>query len=466
MKPGDQIQDYTILAQIALGGFGTVWRAQHRHHGALAAIKILHGYLISSDVLVKRFEREARAIALMRHPNIVELLDAGRLEDGRPYLIMELLEGQDLGAHITRRGTLLARESLAILEQLGAALEAAHVNGIVHRDLKASNVFLSERDGGLRVVLFDFGIAKLLGRDSANLTRSSSLVGSPACMSPEQILGQEVDPRTDVYALGSLTYQMLVGHPPFSGASPTAILTMHLDDYPPYPSLHGDVSPAFDPVIMKAMSKEPERRYQNVSTFVEAFRAAVEQTNEAPPTARVETGVQAPTVPALVLYIDVGAEPQALEDPEDPLLDDMESIIPRAAESLEDRGYLVAYERGTSALFVRVFTAERLREPEIRRAEVLAAAQLFEELQGRPQRDADVRLRMYLHTGDVVVDGDDVESLLPLDATDWTPALYKSGVFAADDVLSDLDLSGDSAPAALIQRLMPQSDTDQDEREN
>lgn len=455
MKPGEQIQDYTIVEQIAIGGFGTVWRARHRDTGSLAAIKVLHGYLISSEILVKRFEREARAIALMRHPNIVELYDAGRLSDGRPYLIMELLEGLDLGAHIVRRGTLLTTEILDILEQLGGALEAAHISGIVHRDLKASNVFLSQREGALRVVLFDFGIAKLLGRDSATLTRSSSLVGSPACMSPEQILGHEVDPRTDVYALGSLTYQMLVGHPPFSGASPTAILTMHLDDYPPCPSAHGDVSPAFDSVVMKAMSKEPDRRYQSVSAFVEAYRAAVAATREQVRESRAQARDPSLAEPALVLYIDVGARPQALEDPEDALLDDMESIIPRAAESLEDRGYMVAYERGTSALFVRLLPAERLREPATRRAEVLAVARLFEELQKRPQREADVRLRMYLHTGDVVVDGQEVESLLPLDAADWTPALYKSGVFAADDVLSDLDFGPDNTPEALIQRLLP-----------
>ena len=458
MNVGAHIGEHVLEEQIAVGGFGTVWKARHRETGEVAAIKILHNYLLSQEILVKRFEREARAIALMHHPNIVELHNAGRLMDGRPYLVMELLRGVDLGAHITRCGTLPPREIAEILEQLGEALAAAHAQGIVHRDLKASNVFLEQRDETRRVVLFDFGIAKLLGDNAANLTKSSSLVGSPACMSPEQILGREVDPRTDIYALGSLTYQMLVGHPPFSGASPTAILTMHLDDYPPYPSLHGDVSPAFDRVIMKAMAKEPDDRFQDVAGFVQAFRAALDQ---------AVTGVSSPqlippanlsSVPAVALYIDVAARPEALEEPEDALLDDMESIVPQAGEYLEDRGYRVAYERGTSALFVRLYSAESLREVATRREEVLAAVRLYQELESRSGGDPAVQVRIYLHVGEVLIEGDEIESLVPLDVTDWTPAVSRSGVFAADSVLAGWDPGADEQlDSSVLERLLQRS---------
>lgn len=451
MKSGEQIAGYTLAEQIAVGGFGTVWRARHKESGKVAAIKVLHAYLVSSEVLVKRFEREAKAIALMRHRNIVELYSAGRLADGRPYLIMELLDGRDLGLHIAQRGPLQPSECLEILTQLGSALGAAHAQNIIHRDLKASNVFLCQDGDALRVVLFDFGIAKLIGHDAASLTVSSALIGSPACMSPEQIRGLDVDVRTDVYGLGSLTYQMLVGHPPFSGASPTAILTMHLDDYPPYPSLHGDVSPVFDSVVMKALNKEPRDRYPSVAAFVDAFRSAVArggQHSRKKPAERAKTSEC--SIPALGLFVDVSADPSALEEPEDTLLDDMESIIPRAAERLEDRGYLVAYERGTSALFIHSLPPEELSAPDTRRREILTLLDLFNELQARPQRDIHVRLRMFLHIAEVLIDGDEIESVGPLEAPDWTLIIDRSGVVADDTVLSGLGTISDLRRSSTV----------------
>ncbi len=459
--PGSQIGGYRIKEQIALGGFGTVWRAQHVDTGQIAAIKVLHAYLVSSDTLVQRFEREADAIDSMNHPNIVKLYKHGRLRDGRPYLIMEFLEGVDLGTQIAIRGTLLPKEILQILDQLGSALAAAHKREIVHRDLKASNVFLSKDENGeLRVVLFDFGIAKLLGRDGPNLTMSSSLVGSPACMSPEQILGRPVDPRTDIYALGSLTYQMLVGHPPFSGASPTAILTMHLEDYPPYPSLHGDVSPAFDNVIMKAMSKDSDERYQNVEDFVEAFRQAVQE-SKAGRTSSTLLPSRNPALAkaALGLFLDVSADPSALDDPEDSLLDDMEAIVPEAMDMLEERGYLVAYERGTSALFVRPLDATNTTGRKFRKREVTFARQLFTTLQARPGRDPAVHVRIYLHMGDATIIDDAIEGGSLLDTADWTPVATASGVFASSEVLADHDLLSETIGSRpSIQRVTPHSD--------
>lgn len=449
MKPGVHIGEYRIKEQIAVGGFGTVWKAEHVPSGRIAAIKVLHAYLVGTETLVKRFEREARAIALMSHRNIVGLYGQGRLEDGRPYLVMEHLQGVDLGAHIAMRGALLPGEILDILEQLGDALMAAHAQGIIHRDLKASNVFLSERDGALRVVLFDFGIAKLVDRSDSNLTASSSLVGSPACMSPEQILGHPVDARTDVYALGALTYQMLVGHPPFSGASPTAILTMHLDDDPPYPSLHGDVSPAFDDVVMKAMNKSPAERFPHVAEFLASFRAAVEASSAERPQAVPAMATAGETMLALGLYIDVGADPDALEEPEEALLDDLDAVVPEAIDLLVARGYLVAYERNTSALLVRPVAGEDTDEAALRREEIVAALDLHAALDARAGRHERVRVRVYLHRGEIVAAGADVLGGSLLDARDWARVVASSGVFASTAMLAGLDLATEPVAPSL-----------------
>ena len=155
-----------------------------------------------------RFEREARSIAKLKHPNVVRLHEFGKLDNNRPYIVMELLHGPNLENHIKESGAIRPREILMILEQLCSALEVAHENGIIHRDLKASNVVLSQKDGIQRVVLLDFGIAKLLETGGPNLTASRVTIGSPVCMAPEQITGNTIDPRTDIYALGSLTFLM------------------------------------------------------------------------------------------------------------------------------------------------------------------------------------------------------------------------------------------------------------------
>ncbi|MCG8417853.1 MAG: serine/threonine protein kinase [Proteobacteria bacterium] len=456
VRPGERIGDYSIKEQIAIGGFGTVWRAIHVESERVAAIKVLHAHLVSSEILVLRLEREARAIALMRHPNIVDLYDHGRLPDGRPYLVMEYLTGQDLGTHIALRGTLSPEKVMPILDQLGSALTAAHAHGIVHRDLKASNVFLSGTDRELRVVLFDFGIAKLLGNQGPKLTLSSSLLGSPACISPEQILGQAVDARTDVYALGSLTYQMLVGHPPFSGASPTSILTMHLEEYPPHPSHYGDVLPIFDSVVMKAMSKEPDARYQSVADFVAAFWAAKNESESAP---SKSAGLDAATL-ALGLFVDVQAEADALDEPDDALLDDLESLVPEAARVLEARGFLLAYERGNSALFVTSLPSDPAAEAALREQEVNTALSLLDVMRVRPTCDPRVRVNLYLHVDEAVIQGQQVKSGRLLDCSSWTPAVAGDhvvaggAVFASGDVLRGLGLKSQLlSPSSPIHRV-------------
>lgn len=438
VKPGVVINAYTIKAQIALGGFGTVWRAEHIESRQPAAIKVLHPHLVSAETLVLRFEREANAIARMRHPNIVELYEHGRLPDGRPYLVMEMLQGLDLGAHIGLRGALSPGEVLLVIEQLCGALAVAHAQGIVHRDLKASNVFMSEREGALRVVLFDFGIAKLLGNEGPQITLSSSLLGSPACMSPEQILGNPVDVRTDVYALGSLTYHMLVGNPPFSGASPSAILTRHLEDHPPYPSLHGDVSPAFDSVVTRAMSKEPAQRFAGVDELLAAYRAALG------PSSIDDVAAPVRTTLALGLYIDVRAEPDALDEPDDALLDDMEAIVPLVVRQLAGRGYLLAFERSSSGLLVCSLSGTDQQDARARALAIDDARAVFAALRRRPDQDERVHVSLYLHVGYAGSNSHGtIEGGALLAATSWVLGGMDDGIFASAEVLRDLSVPAD-----------------------
>jgi serine/threonine-protein kinase len=209
VPPVVSIGRYRVERLIGNGGFAAVYEARDPD-GRRVAIKRLHGELALRSHDILRFDREIRIIRGLRHPNVVEILDVG--DDQAPYFVMELLHGTDLSDHIARRGRLSLEETVEILAPVCSALSAAHQKGIVHRDLKASNVFLDRE----RVVLLDFGVAKLLDGTALRLTRSHLIVGSPACMAPEQILNGPVDERTDVYGLGVLAYQMLTGALPFN----------------------------------------------------------------------------------------------------------------------------------------------------------------------------------------------------------------------------------------------------------
>ncbi|HSN27284.1 MAG TPA: serine/threonine-protein kinase, partial [Kofleriaceae bacterium] len=211
--PPPEIDGYKIERLIGEGGFGQVWRATR--DGELVAIKILHLELIRSRDAIVRFERELEATERLQHRHVVRALDHGTLGDGRPFLVLEYVDGPSLRDVLHERGSLPPAEMLAILAPLCEALHAAHQLGLVHRDVKASNVILGHDAAGSRPVLLDFGLVKLLDQDGPGLTSSRSMLGTPAAMAPEQMKGQPVDARTDVYALGLLAYHMLTGAPAF-----------------------------------------------------------------------------------------------------------------------------------------------------------------------------------------------------------------------------------------------------------
>ena len=264
--PGDRLTAGTLVgswrlgATIASGGCGVVYAARHPVLDRVAAVKVLHAELASSPTMVDRFVREARAVNQIRHPNIVDIFDFGMLLDGRPYFVMELLAPDDLERRVAASGRLVVAEVVAILTPICLALDAAHRAGYVHRDLKARNIgFATGPDGSWIPKLLDFGIAKLL-EDEVDGATATIRIGTPHCMSPEQIRGDRVDARTDVYALGVLLHHLLTGRYPFDAADAAEIERMHLEAPPPAPSRLAPVPAALDALVLRALAKDPAAR--------------------------------------------------------------------------------------------------------------------------------------------------------------------------------------------------------------
>ena len=271
-----QVTGYRIDRLIGEGGFGQVWRATREEDGRLVAIKILHLELIRSNDALTRFERELRAIERLQHRNVVRALDEGTLEDGRPYLVLEYVEGPSLRDVIHERGSLPPSEMLAILEPLCEALAEAHKLGLVHRDVKASNVILGHDTQGPRPVLLDFGLVKLLDAEGPGLTSSRSMLGTPAAMAPEQMKGQPVTARTDVYAVALLAYHMLTGAPAFGGTPGVVQSYLQVHGPRPRPSAKVDIDPAIDEPIIRALAPDPGQRYASPVELFEALKGIIQ----------------------------------------------------------------------------------------------------------------------------------------------------------------------------------------------
>ncbi len=293
------IEGYKIDRLIGEGGFGQVWRAT-RHDGMLVAIKILHLELIRSNDALTRFDRELTAIERLDHRHVVRAYDRGTLLDGRPYLVLEYIDGPSLRDVIHERGSLPPTEMLAIIEPLCEALATAHELGLVHRDVKASNVILGHDGVGLRPVLLDFGLVKLLDSDGPGLTSSRSMLGTPAAMAPEQMKGQPVSARTDVYALGLLAFHMLTGAPAFGGTPGVVQSYLQVHGPRPRPSAKADLDPAIDEPIVKALAPDPSARFATPRELLHALRAVI-----AP---AADGGEQ----PVVALYVEGGALELAL----------------------------------------------------------------------------------------------------------------------------------------------------------
>src|SRR5712691_8475133 len=265
---GTELGGYRIVEPIGRGGTSVVYRAEHVRLGRQAALKLLAPSLGEADFR-ERFLRESRLAASLDHPSIVPVYDAGE-EDGLLYIAMACVDGSDLKTLLVREGKLPLRRTLRILGQIAAALDAAHVRGLVHRDVKPANILVGPDD---RAYLSDFGAVKELA--SAGTTRTGSFVGTIEYCAPEQIEGGEVDARTDVYALACVLYECLTGIPPFHRPSEVAVLNAHLHAPPPkLTKAAPDLPHALEDVIAKALSKSPLDRYASCGEFIAAVRAA------------------------------------------------------------------------------------------------------------------------------------------------------------------------------------------------
>jgi tRNA A-37 threonylcarbamoyl transferase component Bud32 len=273
---GQNLGKYRILEPLGRGGMARVYRAYHPQLDRYVAVKVLRSDLVEEEEFLARFKREARAVAALRHPNIVQVFDADAYGD-LYYMVMELLEGDTLGTRLNdyrARGERMPwGEVVRILLDVLDGLAYAHSEGMIHRDVKPANILLTKRG---QAVLTDFGIAQIVG--GTKYTVTGALMGTLAYMAPEQGLEGQCDARSDIYALGIVFYEMLIGEPPFGAETPLAILMKHVNDPLPLPRQQDPSIPAsFERVVLKALAKRPGDRYQSAEEMAQALRAAAHE---------------------------------------------------------------------------------------------------------------------------------------------------------------------------------------------
>jgi len=427
LKPGTVAGAYVLQRELASGGGGTVYEAQHRLLGRKAAVKVLRRELATSPQMVTRFLREALAVNKIKHPNIVDIYEFGELPDGRPFYVMELLEGTDLRSMLTDRGRFSPAEVLEILEPVCSALQAAHEQGIVHRDLKASNILIMNQAGKRVVKLLDFGIAKLMHPDAgeAGLTVVGTRLGTSYTMAPEQIRGDAVDPRTDIYALGVVLYHLVTGQYPFRAETMTDIERQHLEAPPPRPSKAAAVPPALDAVVLRSMEKHADRRFPSAKAFLEALREAV----GSKPVDRDAVAR------AAVVYVEIRVGPDA-DAESDEVLDDTSAILDAAEHAFRGAGLTLPLQTGSALIGARVLAADSARASQ-ESADVLTLAHvLSDELAARPTAHPGVHVNICFHVGRAAVKdsseapgGKEIVGGDVLSTASWAPAENVHGVY-------------------------------------
>jgi eukaryotic-like serine/threonine-protein kinase len=270
--------EYRLLRKLGEGGFGAVYEAEHPLLKRRAAVKVLHRVADKDSDAVLRFISEAQAVNQIRNRHIVDVFSFGKLNDGRHFYVMDLLDGEPLDRWLKQVGRVDAATALSLLTPIAEALDLAHAAGIVHRDLKPQNIFLAWDAAGETVPkLLDFGMAKLLGESPVH-TVSGTPIGTPLYMSPEQARGEKVDQRSDVYALGVLCHELLTGQLPFVGDTTVAVLMAHIIQTPPRASeVCPDVSPLFDAPLLRMLEKNPALRPASAGEAVTALRRAAQE---------------------------------------------------------------------------------------------------------------------------------------------------------------------------------------------
>jgi beta-lactam-binding protein with PASTA domain/predicted Ser/Thr protein kinase len=271
---------YQVESELGRGGMATVFKGTDTVLGRPVAVKVLSPQYSGDANFVTRFRREAQAAARLNHPNLVSVYDTGT-DDGIHFIVMEYIDAKTLADYLAGGGRIMPERSIEIAEAVCDALSVAHAHGIIHRDIKPANIMITPK-GDVKVT--DFGIARVIsGADT--LAQTAAVLVTASYLSPEQAQSQPVDQRSDIYSLGVVLYEMVTGRPPFSGDSPVMVASKHVLEQPTPPSkLNSDVSPALEAVIMKAMSKNPDNRYQDADEMrVDLERARLGQAVQATP---------------------------------------------------------------------------------------------------------------------------------------------------------------------------------------
>lgn len=276
---------YQMIGVIGEGGWSTVYKAKDIKLNRLVAVKLLHRHLVSSAEKVKRFQQEAESAAQLTHNNVVVTYDFGVLADGQPYIVMEFLSGRSLNTLLMEEGRIPYKRLIDLMLPVCEGMHTAHEKGLVHRDLKPANIFVTRDKAGEEVVkIVDFGLAKVVetgqGLAAASLTETGATLGTPAYMSPEQCMGRTLDRRSDIYAIGCIMYEALLGEKPFTGETPFDCMLKHLNEPPlAFANQHSPVSvpPSLERAVFRCLAKDPAHRFQTAKELsTELRRAAVE----------------------------------------------------------------------------------------------------------------------------------------------------------------------------------------------